>query len=211
MIIRDNEPSKKMSEEVSAMMKTYDSLEFDELDAARVVELTDEAGLTQAVEVVLEVPIDDQVYAIVTPVEPPVLLLERDALDPDAPFGHLTEEDFVAVQAHINNALIPMQLKVEVREGEFTLIGDIDAEAYEEADVIELEYDGESIELLIVVTVDDAEHHYMVALPLEPVIYPARLVEEKAYGLTDEELSRVEQHLYQEYIEFTQDEMGEEL
>ena len=193
------------------MMKTYDSLEFDELDAARVVELTDEAGLTQAVEVVLEVPIDDQVYAIVTPVEPPVLLLERDALDPDAPFGHLTEQDFVAVQAHINNALIPMQLKVEVREGEFNLIGDIDAEAYEEADVIELEYDGESIELLIVVTVDDAEHHYMVALPLEPVIYPARLVEEKAYGLTDEELSRVEQHLYQEYIEFTQDEMGEEL
>ena len=171
------------------MLKTYDSMEFDDLDAVRVVDLIDETGATESVEVVLEVPLEDQTYAIVTLNDPIVLLFKQDAQDEEAPLLDVTEEDFKSVKSHINNALIPLKVAIEERDEDFRLVGDLEVSAYEESDLIELNYDGDSIELLIIMTVDNAEQHYMVALPIEPTIYPVKLIDDQAHHLSDDELA----------------------
>ena len=187
------------------MSKTYD-LPETELEASRIVQLIDQDGASLPVEVMFEVEQDGVNYALLTPAEPVVLILRRNPLDVDAPLKSITPEEFNSVSRHIQNALIPYQAKIEVKGSDFVLVGDLDERVYTDCDVMELEEDDEINEYLVVITVDDAEFHYLVALSIEPPICAGRIVEDEcAVPLTDEELHQVEDLLSQELIRLVQE------
>ena len=185
---------------LSVMSKTYD-LSETELEASRIVQLLDKDGPSIPVEVMFEVEQDGVTYALLTPAEPVVLILKRNPADSDAPLKSITPEEFNQVSRHIQNALIPYQAKIEVKGNDFVLIGELDERIYTDCDVMELEEEDEVNEYLVVITVDDAEHHYLVALSIEPPICAGRIIEdERAIPLTDDELNQVEDLLSQELL-----------
>ena len=182
------------------MSKPYD-LPETELEASRIVQLLDQDGASLPVEVMFEVEQDGVNYALLTPAEPVVLILRRNPLDVDAPLKSITPEEFSSVSRHIQNALIPYQAKIEVKGSDFVLVGDLDERVYTDCDVMELEEDDDVNEYLVVITVDDAEFHYLVALSIEPPICAGRIIEDEcAVPLTDEELHQVEDLLSQELL-----------
>ena len=185
---------------LSVMSKIYDHEEA-ELESSRIVQLVDDDGALLPVEVMFEVEQDGQTYALLTPAEPVVLILKRDPQDHEAPLKAITPEEFTDVSRHIQNALIPYQAKIEVKGGDFVLVGDLDERVYTDCDVMELDEDDEINEYLVVITVDNAEHHYLVALSIEPPICAGRIIEdERAVPLTDDELGRVEDLLNEELL-----------
>ena len=187
------------------MSKTYDLPETD-LEASRIVQLLDKDGPSLPVEVMFEVEQDGVNYALLTPAEPVVLILRRSPLDVDGPLKSITPEEFSNVSRHIQNALIPYQAKIEVKGSDFVLVGDLDERVYTDCDVMELEEDDEVNEYLVVITVDDAEFHYLVALSIEPPICAGRIIEDEcAVPLTDEELHQVEDLLSQELLRLVQE------
>ena len=187
------------------MSKTYD-LQEAEPEAIRIVQLIDESGASLPVEVMYEVEEEGVTYALLTPAEPVVLILRRNPLDSEDLFKTITPEEFNQVSRHIQNALIPYQARIEVKGSEFVLIGDLDERVYTDCDVMEIEEDDEVKEYLIVITVDDAEHHYSVALSIEPIICVGRIIEgEQAVPLTDEEVPRAEELLKQELFTLVQE------
>ena len=187
------------------MSKIYDHQEA-ELESSRIVQLVDDDGALLPVEVMFEVEQDGQTYALLTPAEPVVLILKRDPHDDEAPLKAITPEEFTEVERHIHNALIPYQAKIEVKGGDFVLVGDLDERVYTDCDVMELDEDDEINEYLVVITVDNAEHHYLVALSIEPPICAGRIIEdERAIPLTDDELGRVEDRLNQELLRLVQE------
>ena len=182
------------------MSKIYEHQEA-ELESSRIVQLVDDDGALLPVEVMFEVEQDGQTYALLTPAEPVVLILKRDPQDDEAPLKAITPEEFADVSRHIQNALIPYQAKIEVKGGDFVLVGDLDERVYTDCDVMELDEDDEINEYLVVITVDNAEHHYLVALSIEPPICAGRIIEdERAIPLTDDELGRVEDLLNEELL-----------
>ena len=187
------------------MSKTYD-LQDAELEASRIVHLLDDNGASLPVEVMFEVEEDGVTYALLTPAEPVVLILRRNPLDSEDLLKAITPDEFSAVSRHIQNALIPYQARIEVKGGDFVLVGDLDERVYTECDVMKLEEDDEVNEYLVVITVDDAEYHYLVALSIEPPICAGRIItDEQAVPLTDEELHRVEDRLSQELLRLVQE------
>lgn len=176
-----------------------------ELDPIRVVQLIDDEGAPLSVEVMFEVEQDGVTYALLTPSEPVVLILRQDPQEADAPLESIDTEDFAQVERHIKNALISYGVTIEVKGDEFVLVGELDERIYTDCDMMELDEEDEVHEYLIVVTVDDAEYHYLVALAIEPPIYAGKLDDDKAYPLSDDELSGVEELLSQELLRLAEE------
>ena len=164
----------------------------------RVVQLIDDTGATLPAEVVLELTVDGNLYALLTPSQPVVAILAEDMNDEEAPLEELEPSEMNAeLMHHINSALRDFGASLQVRADEFVLDGDLSAEIYEDSELIELEGEEETLEYLLIVDVEDGMKRYTVALPTEPLIYPAEILAgEKARLLSDEELER-----YQEVFE----------
>ncbi len=158
----------------------------------RVVQLVDDTGATLPAEVVLELTVDGNLYALLTPSQPVVAILCEDMNDEEAPLEELEPSEMSPeLMHHINSALRDFGAGLQVRADEFVLDGDLSAEIYEDSELIELEGEEETLEYLLIVDVEDGMKRYTVALPTEPLIYPAEiLADEKARLLSDEELER---------------------
>ena len=168
---------------------------YDELEPRVVVDLIDESGEALPVEVVLEVEVEGNLYALFTPAQPMVEILCEDMVDEEAALEELEPASFTGdLKHHIQSALRALGVSLEVRANELILNGELADEVYEQSELIELEGDSEPLEYLIIQIVEDGMKRYMIALPTEPEIYPGELTEDgKARVLTDDELQRYQQ------------------
>jgi hypothetical protein len=163
--------------------------ENQELEPLRIVELIDESGTTMPVEVVVEVEINENLYALFTPANPLIYILCEDLKDEDAPLEQLEPTDFEGISKNIQTALFDYGLKVEIQADEFVLIGEPNESFYEQSELMEVEGDDGVQEYYVLVEVDDATARYSVVMPTEPVIYPGEILsDERARLLTEEEM-----------------------
>jgi hypothetical protein len=182
------------------------------LEPRRVLNLIDDNNETLPVEVVLEIEIEGNLYALFTPAQPLVEILCEDMVDEEAALEELEPSEFKGdLKHHITSALRELQVSIEVRANEFVLIGELPDEAYEASEMIELEGESDSKEYLVIMEVEDAMKRYLIALPTEPEIYAGEiLADEKARHLNDEELQRYQQYFEEALFAFTGDEEDEE-
>lgn len=184
----------------------------EELEPRMVIDLVVDSGETLPVEVVLEVEIEGNLYALFTPAQPMVEILCEDMVDDEAALEELEPEDFTGdLKHHIQSALRDLGVSLEVRANELILIGELADEVYEEAELIELEGEEESLEYLVIQTIEDGMKRYMIALPTEPEIYPGKMMEDgKAQVLSDEELQRYQNVFESALLEGYEEEEEEE-
>lgn len=184
----------------------------EELEPRVVVDLIDDNGDALPVEVILEVEVEGNQYALFTPAQPVVEVLCEDMVDEEAALEELEPTAFTGdLKHHIQSALRELGVSLEVKMNQLILVGELADSVYEEAELIELEGEEESIEYLIIQTVEDGMKRYMIALPTEPEIYPGELVEEgKARILSDDELQRYQQVFEAALLEGFGEEDGEE-
>jgi len=165
------------------------------LEPRVVVELIDDNGESLPVEVVLEVEVEGNNYALFTPAQPVVEILCEDMVDEEAALEELEPSAFTGdLKHHIQSALRDLGVSLEVKANQLILVGELADAVYEEAELIELEGEEESLEYLVIQTVEDGMKRYMISLPTEPEIYPGELIEDgKARILNDAELQRYQQ------------------
>ena len=180
----------------------------------RVLELLDSNNESLPVEVVLELEVEGNLYALFTPAQPLVNILCEDMVDEEAPLEELEPEAFKGdVKHHIQSALRELEVSVEVRADEFILMGELKEEVYEQSEVIELEGDaeGENKEYLVIMEVEDAMKRYLISLAMEPEIYAGEiLADNQARLLNDDELQRYQSHFEAALFEEVGDDEGEE-
>jgi uncharacterized protein YrzB (UPF0473 family) len=163
------------------------------LEPARMVQLIDERGDSMLVQVVVEVEINDNLYALLTPANPVIDILKADKSDEDAPFEQVEPKEFSSIAKNIQDALARYQLKLEIQADEFVLMGEADESFYEDSEVISLESDDEDKEYIVLIEVDDAVFQYLVVEPMNPVIYPGEILsDEQARLLSDNEMNGLE-------------------
>jgi hypothetical protein len=182
----------------------------DALEPSRIVTLTGGESEPLPCEVIFEVPENGVTYALLTPAEPVVVVLREDASDEEAPLESIETSEFPEVEKYIQAALGEFDLQISVKGDEFILVGEMSEALYEQADLMEVDDEGEKSEYLIIREVDDAAHHYLIALPMEPPLYAGQIVSEtEATRLSDEEFGRVE-GLFSEVLLEWASEQGEE-
>ena len=166
-----------------------------ELDPRVVIDLVDDNGETLPVEVVLEVEVEGNLYALFTPAQPIIEILCEDMVDEEAPLEELEPAEFKGdVKHHIQSALRDLGASVELRANAFILHGELADEVYEQSEWIELEGENDALEYLVIQSVEDGMKRYMIALPAEPEIYPGEIIKEgQARLLRDDELQRYQQ------------------
>jgi hypothetical protein len=176
--------------------KIIESAEMSsELEERVVVDLVIDSGETLPVEVVLEIEIEGKTYALFTPANPVVEILCEDMVDEEAALEELEPELFQGdLKHHIQSALRDIDASIELKGGVFTLTGELSDEVYEQSELIELEGETDSLEYLVIHSVEDGMKRYMIALSTEPEIDPGELTEPgKARSLSDDELARYQQ------------------
>lgn len=185
--------------------------ERDALEPSRIVTLTGGESEPLPCEVIFEVPEDGVIYALLTPAEPVVVILREDASDEDAPLESIETSDFPEVEKYIQAALGEFELQLSVKGDEFILVGEMSETLYEQSDLMEIDDEGEKSEYLIIREVDDATHHYLIALPMEPPLYAGQIISEnEAVRLSDEEFARVEGLFSEVLLEWASDQDEED-
>ena len=106
------------------MSNSQKNTEMQELEPVRVLTLEDESGAKLPVEVVVEIEQDDDVYVLLTPAEPLVMVLREDRTNEDATLEALDSSEFQAVKKHIHDALIQHNVSINVKGDDFVLIGE---------------------------------------------------------------------------------------
>ena len=161
----------------------------EELLPLEQVTLVDPSGAEILSEIFVEFEYAQKSYALITPAYPVVYLLVDRGEDEE--LEYLPAEQFPEVETVINEAL-KMTLKAEIshRGEDLIFVGELEEADYQRGEILELEGDdGEPVELLSLLEVDDGETSYLICLPEDPVIYPVELLEEKlARRLEEEEL-----------------------
>ncbi len=175
------------------MSDSQNNTEMQELEPVRILTLEDESGAKLPVEVVVEIEQDGEVYVLLTPAEPLVMVLREDKNDEDAALEALDSDEFQAVKKHIHDALIQHNVSINVKGEEFVLVGEPEESFYAECDVMEIEEADGAAEYLVLVEVDDGSARYLVVMPIEPALYPGLLTSDsEARLLSDAELEKVE-------------------
>ena len=184
----------------------------EDLEPRRVLNLIDDNNETLPVEVVLEIEIEGNLYALFTPAQPLVEILCEDMVDEEAALEELEPSEFKGdLKHHIASALRELNVSVEVRANEFILIGDLPEEVYEGGEMIELEGESDSKEYLVIMEVEDAMKRYLISLAMEPEIYAGEiLADNQARLLNDDELQRYQSHFEAALFEEVGDDEGEE-
>ena len=175
------------------MSNSQKNTEMQELESVRVLTLVDESGAKLPVEVVVEIEQGDEVYVLLTPAEPLVMVLREDKNNEDAALEALDGDEFQEVKKHIHDALIQHNVKINIKGEDFVLVGEPEESFYAECDVMEIEEADGAAEYLVLVEVDDGNARYLVVMPIEPALYPGLLTSDtEARLLSDAELEKVE-------------------
>jgi hypothetical protein len=186
--------SKKVIDDQDEEESPYFGSMASDFEPLKVVKLKQDHGSeTLDVEIVAEVEMDGKLYGLVTPAQPIVYILEEEGDDDDSELQQIAPEDFAPIQKQIQEALSQWNVHVEVRADEFVLVGDPPEEFYSESELFEAEDDeGESVEYMILVEVDDGSKRYLVTMPIDPVLYPVELLpDDTAIVLEDDKMGEL--------------------
>lgn len=149
------------------------------LEEAVIVELLDEkSGEALAAQVQLEIEYADRVYGLLIPVDPLVKVLKYDPSDDDSELEEMEPEAFAEVADFINGKLAKFKCSIEVHADECILLGEPPESVYEEPETLEVETEAGEQELIILWELKEKRKvGYLIAIPADPPLWPAELLE----------------------------------
>lgn len=158
----------------------------------RVIPLDDpETKTTTEMEVYLELEVEGLQYALLVPMDLPVLVYR--ALEEDGAFELVEDHELKGLRKHVDDALKDWGVKAELRDGDLWLVGDPPDDFFEDCEGIEAETDEGPEEFAVLVQLETGDETFLVTTPVVPELIPARLDAGRARPLTDDELADLEE------------------
>lgn len=183
-------------------------------DAEVLVELVDEkTGESLAAAVQLEIEYGERVFGLLIPVDPIVKVLRYDPSDDESELEEMEPEEFAEVADFINGKLAKFNSSIEVHADECILLGEPPESVYDDPETLEVETEAGDQELLILFELKKKRKlGYLIAVPAEPPMWPAELLEGgRARLLGEEDIDEQLDNAFKEAVELlAEDEFEDE-
>jgi len=186
-------------------------MKMTEPDPKRIVPLVDAKTQEElAMEVFIELELEDRSFALLTPAEAVVNILRvvPGETEDDETLEEMEPTEFQSLRGLFERQLKEWNCQIEVRADEFLLHGDPPEEFYEDCEIFGVETEDGEEEYMILLEIDTGQELYIVAAPAEPPIYPVEIRDDKARSLNEKELAQYEPLFQQALEELAAEEEG---
>ena len=172
----------------------------------RKIVILEEEDNALAMEVYLEVELDDRVFALLAPADLDIEIVETKELDGEETLEAVAPEVVKSLRGDIRDALKAWDVEFHYEDGAAFLRGDPDESFFADCETVEVDTDeGESEDFVVLLELATGDKTYLLLTSMTPELIPAELIsEDRARSLEDEELQELED-IFREALSMDED------